>query len=173
MSDDTCGAPTNDGGECSHPPTEPDGFCWMHTDTTDEKRPGRDPKLTKERQEQIAADIENGSSITAACRKAGISKPTFYNWMDAGEEQAEGIFAEFFDRIVRARGEGEDYYRRVAFDMAREEGDTATLMAMLKQRYPESWGDVNRGEQAGGVTVNASDPDEYEIDPDSLEVVDE
>jgi hypothetical protein len=41
---------------------------------------------------------------------------------------------------------------------------------MLKQRYPESWGDVDRGEQQGGVVVNVGDPDEYEIDPDTLEV---
>jgi len=45
-------------------------------------------------------------------------------------------------------------------------------MAMLKQRYPESWGDVDRGQQAGGVTVNVGDPDEHEIDPDTLEVQD-
>jgi len=49
------------------------------------------------------------------------------------------------------------------------DGDLATLMSMLKQRYPESWGEVDRGEQAGGVVVNVGDPDEYSVDPDTLE----
>lgn len=170
MTDDICGAECVDGTECHHPA----GSCPVpsHSDPTAENPHGRDPKLTRERQEQIASDIEQGASITASCRRASIHKQTFYNWMDAGETQEEGIYRDFFDRIVRARGEGEEHYRRVAFDMAREEGDTATIMAMLKQRYPDEWGDVNRGEQSGGVVVNVGEPDEHEIDPETLEVQD-
>lgn len=170
MTDDICGADCVDGSACQHPA----GSCPVpsHSDPDAENPHGRDPKLTRERQEQLAADIEGGASITASCRRAGISKVTFYNWMEIGEEQEEGIYSDFFNRLVRARGEGEEHYRRVAFDMAREEGDTATVMAMLKQRYPESWGDVDRGEQASGVVVNVGDPENHEIDPDTLEVKD-
>ena len=169
---DTCGHETGDGTPCELPASRPDGKCHHHTDTED-THTGRDPKLTRERQEQIAADIENGASITAACRQAGINRATFYNWMDSGEDQEEGLYADFFDRVVRARGVGEEHYRRIAFDIAREEGDTATLMAMLKQRYPESWGEVDRGEQSGGILIQTGEPDEYEIDEDTLEVMDE
>jgi len=157
---DICGAETTKGTPCQN---AADACPWHDTD--DAPDTGRDPKLTRERQEQIAADIEQGSSITAACRRAGIHKATFYNWMDSGEDQEEGIYADFFDRITRARGEGEEHYRRMAFEIAAEEGDTATIMAMLKQRYPDEWGDVDRGEQADGkievdsevVTVTADD----------------
>jgi transposase-like protein len=170
MSDkDTCGHPTADGSPCQHPATEGDS-CWIpsHGGSADDH--GRDPKLTKERQEAIASAIEQGASITEAARKNGIHRETFGNWMKKGQEQGEGIYADFFDRLTRARGQGEASYRSALMQIAIESDDTATLMAMLKQRYPESWGDVDRGEQQGGVVVNVGDPDEYEIDPDTLEV---
>jgi transposase-like protein len=168
---ETCGHPTAEGDPCENPATEGDS-CWIksHGGHT---QPGRDTKLTKERQEAIASAIEQGASITEAARKNGIHRETFGNWMKRGQEQEEGIFAEFFDRLTRARGQGESSYRSALMQIAIESDDTATLMAMLKQRYPESWGDVDRGEQASGVTVNVGDPDEHEIDPETLEVTDD
>lgn len=171
--DDICGAPTADGSPCQLPPSFPDDRCHHHTAHEGPEDAGRPTKLTRERQEQIASVIESGGSIREACRRAGINKLTFYNWMDRGEGETEGVFAEFFNRIVRARGEGEAKYRQTLLQLAEASEDTATIMAMLKQRYPESWGDVDRGEQAGGVVVNVSDPEEHEIDPETLEVVDE
>jgi hypothetical protein len=164
MGDDICGHETADGTPCQHPPSEGDS-CWIpaHGGSADDH--GRDPKLTKERQEAIAAAIEDGSSIAEAARKNGIHRETFYRWMSNGEDQDEGIYADFYDRLTRARGEGEAKYRNALIDIAVETGDTATLMAMLKQRYPDEWGDVDRGEQADGavavesevVTVTAED----------------
>lgn len=162
MDDDAelCGADTTKGGTCQN---AADSCPWHNVD--EQPDTGRDPKLTKERQENIAAAIENGASISEAARKNGIHRETFHNWMKRGEDQEEGIYAEFFDRLTRARGEGEASYRDALVEIAKETGDTATLMAMLKQRYPESWGDVDRGEQADGqidvssevVTVEATD----------------
>lgn len=168
MTEDICGHPTADDGECQNPATEGNS-CWIESHGG-HTQPGRDTKLTKERQEAIASAIEQGASITEAARKNGIHRETFGNWMKRGQEQDEGIFAEFFDRLTRARGQGEGSYRSALMQIAIENGDTATLMAMLKQRYPESWGDVDRGAQASGVTVNVSEADEHEIDPDTLEV---
>jgi len=174
MSDkDTCGyVKDSDGDPCGLPACRPDGRCWHHTEVVEQQRGGRDSKLTKQREEKIAQAIEDGKSITSAVRMAGISKPTFYRWMEWGEDEAEGLYRDFYDRIVRARGHGEDFYVRALIQIAKEEGDTATLMSMLKQQYPEEWGDVKRGEQAGGVVVQVGDSDEYEIDPDTLEVLD-
>jgi hypothetical protein len=58
---------------------------------------------------------------------------------------------------VRARGEGEAKYRTTLMKLAEETGDTATLMAMLKQRYPEAWSEVDRGEQADGQVEVSSE----------------
>lgn len=168
---DICGHPTGNDEPCQNPPTEGD-HCWIKSHGGFAE-PGRDPKLTKERQENIASAIEQGASIAEAARKNSIHRETFGNWMQKGQEQEEGIYADFFDRLTRARGQGEGTYRQALMQIALENDDAATLMTMLKQRYPDSWGEAQRGEQAAGVTVNVGDADEYEVDPDTLELVDE
>lgn len=135
------------------------GYCRTH-EAGGEEPGGRDPKLTKERQEAICSAIEDGKSVTSAARMAGVAPSTVYAWIDRGEDQTEGIYAEFSERFARARGHGEDFYVTSAIRLAQEEGDLATLMSMLKQRYPESWGDVDRGEQAGsGIQLFNSAPE--------------
>jgi len=169
MSDNTCGYPLDGGGECQNPATEGDS-CWIEAHGG-HATPGRNREPpSKATQEKIASAIEEGASIQEACRRAGVHREQFYRWMQYGQDEEAGPFQEFRDRLVRARGEGESQYREALLELARENGDTATLMAMLKQRYPESWGDVDRGEQTGGVTVNVGEPEEYEVDPDTLEV---
>lgn len=171
MSNDICGHPTGDGSPCQNPATE-DGHCWLDGHGGDvQVGRDRDPP-SKSTQEQIASRIEGGSSIQEACRRAGVHREQFYRWMQYGDEEEAGPFQEFRDRLVRARGEGEAQYREALIDIAKENGDTATLMAMLKQRYPESWGDVDRGQQAGGVVVKTEAGETTEIDPESLEVMD-
>jgi transposase-like protein len=173
--DDTerCGHPTADGSPCQHPATDGDS-CWLAEHGGDAAPSGRDREPpSKQTQELIANVIEQGASIAEACRRAGVHRETFYRWMQFGEEEEAGPFQEFRDRLVRARGEGEAQYRKTLLELAEASEDTATLMAMLKQRYPESWGDVDRGEQSGGVTVNVGSPEDHEIDPDTLETIDE
>jgi transposase-like protein len=169
--DDTCGYDTPN-GPCQNPATEGDS-CWIESHGGNIQPEGRSrERPDKSTEEAIASAIESGASIQEACRRAGVHREQFYRWMQYGEEEPETAFGAFRDRLVRARGEGEAQYRQTLIELAEETGDTATLMAMLKQRYPESWGDVDRGEQAGGVVVNVGDPDEHEIDADTLEVVD-
>jgi len=158
---DKCGAETTDGTPCENPAES----CPWH-DTDDPPATGR-PRNPPDRstQEQIAEVVERGGSLREACRRAGCHREQLKRWMDYGEEEEAGPFQEFRDRLVRARGEGEAKYRTTLMTLAEEAGDTATLMAMLKQRYPDSWGDVDRGEQADGavevtsevVTVEAAD----------------
>lgn len=157
-----CGSTNTGSGEpCANPASEPDGKCWHHTEAGEQRRGGRDPKLTKQREEHICQAIEDGKSVTSAARMAGVHPATVYAWVDKGEDQEEGIYADFHERFVRARGYGEDTYFKLVFEIARDEGDTATLLSMLKQRYPESWGEVDRGEQAGGsIPIFTEAPDE-------------
>lgn len=173
MTDDQCDY-IKDGGEpCELPACREDGRCWHHTEAEERKNGGRESKLTRARQERIAQAIEDGESITAAARKNGIHPETLRRWMRQGEQQEQGIYADFYDRLTRARGVGESFYVQALIEIAKENDDTATLMTMLKQRYPESWGDVERGEQTGGVVVQVGDAEEYEVDPETLELVDE
>jgi len=175
---------TDRGYPCQNPATDGDS-CWLEGHGGDVDHPGGgrpegSTKLAKmaeaeayELMDSIAEVIENGGSIAEAARKSGIHRETIGSWMEIGEGKPEGeIHREFFDRLVRARGEGEGNYRQMLMRIALESEDTASLMAMLKQRYPESWGEVNRGEQAGGVVVNLGEEEEFEVDPETLEVVD-
>jgi len=179
---DKCGHPTQAGGECSNPTTDDGdpGKCWIpsHNETAVESdQPGRPTTLDKSIVDNITSHIAEGKSVASATRMETVPPSTFYNWLDkapdplpADPEFDTDPYAYLLDRFVRARGHGEDAYVQEVLDIAREQGDLATLMSMLKQRYPDSWGEVDRGQQQGGVVVNVDTPDEYDIDPDTLEV---
>lgn len=176
MSDsEICGALTADDEPCQNPATDGDS-CWIPAHGGDADDHGRPSKLTKDRVDRITSHIAEGKSVASATRMERTPPSTFYNWLDKAEEPEgdpdfdEDPYGYLLDRFVRARGLGEDAYVQDALDLAREEGDLSTLLSMLKQRYPDSWGDVDRGQQAGGVVVNVGEPDEVEIDPESLEV---
>jgi transposase-like protein len=149
---DICGAETTDGGTCEFEGKYPDGRCGHHTDT-EQPYEDRDSKLTKQRQEQIASAIEQGRSMQSAARRAGITPQTVYNWLDKGEGQKEGLYNEFFERITHARGEGEEFYMNLALQMAKENGDHRFIASLMKQRYPDSWGETETGVEADKVEL--------------------
>jgi len=154
MSDDTelCGAETTDGTPCEN---HAESCPWHNTDNPPKN--GRDSKLSKEREEKIAQAIEAGKSMTIAARKAGVSRNSVYSWIEKGEDQDEGIYADFHDRIRRARGEGEDFYLSLALDMAKENGDHRFIASLMKQRYPDSWSDTETGVEADTVKLEVSE----------------
>ena len=158
-----CNAETNDGNQCGFSAKYPDGRCGHHTEHT-QSYEDRDSKLTKQRQEDIAQAIERGKSLTAAARMGGVTRQTVYNWLNKGEAQEEGIYKECFERIARAKGHGEDFYFELALDLARENGDHRFIASLMKQRYPESWGE---SETLG----TDEDEDEWNVTSEVVEVV--
>jgi len=157
MSNDTCNATTANGTPCANSACRSDGRCWIHTQTDESADIGRDSKLTKQRQEAIAAMIENGHSVTAAARNNGVTKQTVMNWLGKGENQDSGIYADFFDRYTRARGEGERQYLELIREMAKEDGDHRFLASLMKQRYPDSWGETDTGVDATNIEITVDD----------------
>ena len=157
--DDICGVETADGTPCQNPPSEPDGKCWLHSDVSEPPDVGRDTKLTQERQEQIAEAIESGKSMTSAARMAGVSRNAVYSWLEKGEDQDDGAYAEFHDRITRARGHGEDFYFSLALELAKENEDHRFIASLMKQRYPDSWAesDDSPGVDTDGITINVQE----------------
>ncbi len=150
MTDDICGAETTQGHPCQNPAES----CPWHN-VEDPPKNGRDSKLTKEREEKIAQAIEKGKSMTIAARKAGISRNAVYSWIEKGEDQDEGIYADFHDRLMRARGHGEDFYLSLALNMAKENGDHRFIASLMKQRYPDSWGETDTGVDADTIKVSS------------------
>jgi len=157
MSDEICGEPTADGSPCENPACRTDGKCWMHTQADEPADVGRDSKLNVERQEQIAQAVEQGKSLTSAARMAGVDRTTVYGWIDKGEAQDEGIYAEFYNRLTRAKGHGEEFYFNLALEMAKENGDHRFIASLMKQRYPDSWGDTETGVEADETVINIPD----------------
>jgi len=166
-STDICGHIKNDGEECEFQPKYPDGKCGFHTeedepieeDTRD--GPGRPTKLTYEKQEKIASDIEQGRSMASAARKQDITPQTVHNWMQRGEsdkeEGKENEYTEFFERLTRAKGYGEEWYFQAIMDLAQENEDHRFLMSLMKQRYPDSWGETETGVDADTVKLEVSE----------------
>ena len=147
MSEEICGAKTTKGGKCQNAA----GSCpWHNTENPPDN--GRDSKLTKDREEKIAQAIENGKSMNSAARMAGVTPQTVHNWLDRGEGQEEGVYADFFDRIARAKGYGEEFYFNLALELAKENGDHRFIASLMKQRYPDSWA---ASEDSPGVNDDA------------------
>ena len=156
MSDDTCGHPTGDGSPCDNPATEGD-HCWIKSHGG-HAQPGRDSKLTKKRQSGIANILADGKSVEHAARAHGITPQTVYNWLQRGESDLDRdehtIYRDFFEEIARARADGEDRYFTTVWELAREQGDHRFLASLMKQRYPDSWGDTDTGVDARKLEVH-------------------
>jgi hypothetical protein len=86
---------------------------------------------------------------------AGVSRNAVYSWIEKGEDQDEGIYADFHDRIRRAQGNGEDFYFSLALEMAKEDGDHRFIASLMKQRYPDSWADTETGVEATEINVTS------------------
>jgi hypothetical protein len=151
---DICGSTDTTTGEpCQF---SPGSSCPWH-DTENPPDNGRDSKLTKQREEQIAQAIERGKSLNSAARMADVTPQTVYNWLDRGEGQEQGVYRDFFERIAQAKGYGEDFYFTLALKLARENQDHRFIASLMKQRYPDSWGDTDTGVDADIVDVNISE----------------
>src|SRR5947199_10829600 len=67
----------------------------------------RPTKLTPEVTERIVQAVKAGNYVHVAAQAAGISPSTFYRWMERGERESDGIYAEFYTAVRRAEGEAE------------------------------------------------------------------
>lgn len=171
---DDCGHIKQDDEPCTFPGKYPDGKCGHHTEEdepveVESNPPGRPTKLSYERQEQIASDLEAGRSLTSAARKAGVTPQTVINWVDRGEAEKEAgnenEYTQFFERITRAKGEGEEFYFSLALQLAKENEDHRFIASLMKQRYPDSWGETETGVDAAEFNVES---DVVEITKDDI-----
>lgn len=137
---------THSGEACGNPPSEPDGRCHIHTQTENQRG---HQKLSHERQERIATAIEEGVPLVAACRLNGITHKTHRRWMELGEEQEEGPYAEYCQRLTRALGHDQREKTAALWEAAERTNDTKTMLTILKQRYRETWDDQDIGEAQG------------------------
>lgn len=97
-------------------------------------------KRTPQREQAILTRIRQGGSIYAACQDAGIGRTTLHEWRT--EDPA------FDAKVIEAYEDGTDTLEEVALSMA-VQGSVPVLLATLKARRREKWGDKVVNEHTG------------------------
>jgi transposase len=141
---------------------------------------GRQTKLTKKMQAQIVKLLKQGNTFETAAVLSGISKATFFNWMNRGET-GEEPYASFRAAVEQAVAHAEAERVKIIMEAAKGTGrykDNADWKAaawFLERRNPEVWGRKDRisaDVTHSGEVVNRN---EYnitqiiEIDPEARE----
>jgi transposase len=112
------------------------------------KRIGRPSKLTKKVEEALAAALRAGNYVDTACEYAGISRATFYRWLEQAEKPgATNAFRDFRDAIKKASADAEVYAVGVVKQAMPANWQAA--MTFLERRYPEKWRRRDRQEVTG------------------------
>lgn len=88
--------------------------------------------FTPEKEEVILASLREKPNFAAACRKAKISRPTFYAWRRDNPE--------FDAKVVDARNQGLDALEDALIDRGLKVDTTAAIF-MLKSHRRETYGD--------------------------------
>lgn len=136
---------------------------------------GRPSKLTPQVTQQIVQALQAGNYQDVAASYAGISKGTFYSWMDRGRierdrqgsgldpDETEAPFLEFLNAIETARAQSE--VRAVALINKAAQGGTWQAAAwFLERSYPNRWSRYQRNE----VTGPQGGPIQHVVGEDSL-----
>lgn len=109
----------------------------------------RPTKLNGEVEHQICQLIRAGNTVETSAEAAGISGATYFNWMDKGLQEKEGIYHDFRIAIERARAEAEALLvGRV--QKSAGSGSWRAACWLLERQWPERWASLP--DRAGGST---------------------
>ncbi len=112
---------------------------------------GRKIKLTPEVQKTIIQRLSEGNYIETACRAAGITSKTFYNWLEKGGQNEDlpednRKFVEFRDAALQALAKAEaDLLERMKII----EKGWERVAWQLERRWPDHWAKTERQEITG------------------------
>lgn len=105
---------------------------------------------------RICRAIEAGNTPVTSARAAGISATTFYTWLKRGQEEEEGPYRIFFEKVDRADARSEQ--TAVALLVEASKSDWKAAESYLSRRFGANWGNkqTQRVEQYTEVsgTVN-------------------
>lgn len=73
----------------------------------------------------------------AACAYAGVSRPTFYEWLAKGEEDPDSVWGEFRQQVLNAEGQAENSL--VMSWRTHAPTDWRAARDLLERRYPARW----------------------------------
>lgn len=99
---------------------------------------GRPTKLTPEVEQIIVGALSEGNYVGVACTLADVSEVTFYNWVNAADNESPGdLHYEFLKAVKKASAVAEASSVRQI-----RSGDKmwAAHMTFLERRFRERWG---------------------------------
>ena len=165
MSNEKCGATTQDGGTCSFNANYDDGRCGHHTDVK-ETSPGKKSKLENHPEliDLIEEEMNRGATISEALaeaeEKTGIilSRSTHDNWMQKGRQaDAKAVYAEYRSMVRRSRERGKKTDRNSIKQAAQEKGDVRTWLEVHKMQFGDLY---NEEDSTEDKTVPFAIPEE-------------
>lgn len=122
--------------------------------------------LTAELQVRIVDAIKAGNYTEVAAEAAGVSKRTYYYWMERGRKEAERLeqnpsarprkseapFLQFFQAVKQAKAEAELRDLSIISNAARS-GNWQAAAWKLERSHPERWGKKETTEHTGIVRI--------------------
>lgn len=126
------------------------------------KKLGRRPIISKEVADTIAGYIKIGVFVDEACGAAGISRASYYNWMERGRAERERMrmlgdvvpreeekdYVDFLDIVEKAYDEA-TLRNMAVVAKASERGDWRAATWWLEQARPHKYGKRERIEHTG------------------------
>jgi transcriptional regulator with XRE-family HTH domain len=109
---------------------------------------GQPTKLTPEVQNDIVEALEHGMHQESAATRAGITKQTYYNWLERGRNEPGSIYADFLDAVEKARARPEAEALE-AIHVAWRDGTWQAAAWFLERSHPHKYGRINRTEVSG------------------------
>lgn len=99
--------------------------------------------LTGDVVDRLVAMLRQGNYVQVAARVAGISRQTFYVWMQRGtsSQPADAPFVDFRERVEEALALGEA--RNVALIAKAAPDNWQAAAWLLERQYPQRWGRVS------------------------------
>jgi hypothetical protein len=111
--------------------------------------------LTDEKENKIISALRIGSYIDVACRASGISKSTFYFWLEKASDQYQEYnnprYKAFAAKVDKAMAEAEIYLLN---DVRKKGQGWQASMTIMERRWPERWGQKAKVETNATVTIN-------------------
>jgi transposase-like protein len=98
----------------------------------------------------LLASLRDGNYREIACRQAGISKQTFYNWLKRAEAGESGPIA-LVDAVEKAEADAEVETVRNVRNASKLPQFWAAGMTYLERKSPDRWG--RRNEDSGSPRV--------------------
>jgi hypothetical protein len=130
---------------------------------------GRRTLLTAELQRDICAFIRAGAYDYAAAEACGISRRTFFEWLERGERESKRarvpVFVQFACAIRRAQAEA-----RVSAEVTVKKIDPKWWLSRMHRERPDApgWNDTRfvelTGKDSGALSIEAVDRLMAEVD---------